>query len=69
MKSMVFFSIVINCPRLHNNFSKPLWDVIAHVVSNVPLPTPGKHRVLFAIENCLLSVEAPPKDGRPLGDV
>ncbi|KAJ6868574.1 hypothetical protein NC651_033602 [Populus alba x Populus x berolinensis] len=45
--------------------SKPLWDVISHMVSNVPLPTPGKDRVLFAIENCLLSVEAPPKDGLP----
>ncbi|XP_052303530.1 DENN domain and WD repeat-containing protein SCD1 isoform X3 [Populus trichocarpa] len=45
--------------------SKPLWDVISYMVSNVPLPTPGKDRVLFAIENCLLSVEAPPKDGLP----
>lgn len=52
-----------------NGSSKPLWDVIAHIVSNVPLPTPGKHRVLFAIENCLLSVEAPPKDGLPHGDI
>lgn len=51
------------------NFSKPLWDVIAAVVSNVPLPTPGKDRVLFAIENSLLSVEAPPKDGLPHADV
>ncbi|KAJ6746354.1 DENN DOMAIN-CONTAINING PROTEIN 3 [Salix koriyanagi] len=45
--------------------SKPLWDVISYMVSNVPLPTPGKDLVLFAIENCLLSVEAPPKDGLP----
>lgn len=51
------------------NFSKPLWDVIAYMVSNVPLPTPGKDRVLFAIENCLLSVEAPPKEGLPHADV
>lgn len=50
------------------NFSKPLWDVIAHVVSNVPLPT-GRERVLFAIENCLLSVEAPANDGLPHVDV
>ncbi|KAG5234120.1 kinesin protein [Salix suchowensis] len=35
------------------------------MVSNVPLSTPGKDLVLFAIENCLLSVEAPPKDGLP----
>ncbi|PPD82495.1 hypothetical protein GOBAR_DD20583 [Gossypium barbadense] len=49
--------------------SKPLWDVIAHMVSNVPLPTPGKERVLFAIDNCLLSVEVPPKDGLPQADV
>ncbi|KDP20097.1 hypothetical protein JCGZ_05866 [Jatropha curcas] len=49
--------------------SKPLWDVIAHMVSNVPLPTPGRDRVLFAIENCLLSVEAPPKDGLPHADI
>uniref|UniRef100_A0A6N2L965 UDENN domain-containing protein n=1 Tax=Salix viminalis TaxID=40686 RepID=A0A6N2L965_SALVM len=45
--------------------SKPLWDVILYMVSDVPLPTPGKDLVLFAIENCLLSVEAPPKDGLP----
>ncbi|RVX14181.1 DENN domain and WD repeat-containing protein SCD1 [Vitis vinifera] len=49
--------------------SKPLWDVIEYMVSNVPLPTPGKDRVLFAIENCLLSVEAPPKEGLPHADV
>ncbi|XP_040932020.1 DENN domain and WD repeat-containing protein SCD1-like isoform X4 [Gossypium hirsutum] len=48
---------------------KPLWDVIAHIVSNVPLPTPGKERVLFAIDNCLLSVEVPPKDGLPHADI
>ncbi|XP_057516369.1 DENN domain and WD repeat-containing protein SCD1 [Amaranthus tricolor] len=49
--------------------SKPLWDVIACMVSNVPLPTPGKDRVLFAVENCLLSVEAPPRDGLPHADI
>ncbi|XP_031279050.1 DENN domain and WD repeat-containing protein SCD1 [Pistacia vera] len=49
--------------------SKPLWDIIAHLVSNVPLPTPGKDRVLFAVENSLLSVEAPPKDGLPHADI
>ncbi|XP_052301877.1 DENN domain and WD repeat-containing protein SCD1 isoform X1 [Populus trichocarpa] len=49
--------------------SKPLWEVISHMISNVPLPTPGKDRVLFAIENCLLSLEAPPKDGLPHVDI
>ncbi|KAJ6672563.1 C-MYC PROMOTER BINDING PROTEIN [Salix viminalis] len=49
--------------------SKPLWDVISHMISNVPLPTPGKDRILFSIENCLLSVEAPPKDGLPHVDI
>ncbi|KAF5445397.1 hypothetical protein F2P56_034448 [Juglans regia] len=52
-----------------NGSSKPLWDVIAHIVSNVPLPNPGRDRVLFAIENCLLSVEAPAKDGLPHADI
>ncbi|KAK6127713.1 hypothetical protein DH2020_038553 [Rehmannia glutinosa] len=50
-------------------FSKPLWDVIAYLVSNIPLPTPGKDRVLFAIENSLLAVEVPPKDGLPHADI
>ncbi|XP_022765895.1 DENN domain and WD repeat-containing protein SCD1-like isoform X2 [Durio zibethinus] len=49
--------------------SKPLWDVVAYMVSNVPLPTPGKDRVLFAIDSCLVSVEAPPKDGLPHADI
>ncbi|KAK7320022.1 hypothetical protein RJT34_04751 [Clitoria ternatea] len=52
-----------------NGSSKPLWDVIAHMVSSVPLPTPGRERVLFPIENCLLSVEAPPIDGLPHADI
>ncbi|XP_031479261.1 DENN domain and WD repeat-containing protein SCD1 isoform X2 [Nymphaea colorata] len=49
--------------------SKPLWDVVAHMVLNVPLPTPGKDRVLFAVENCLLCIEVPPKDGLPHADI
>ncbi|KAI3463765.1 hypothetical protein Pfo_020428 [Paulownia fortunei] len=49
--------------------SKPLWDVIAYLVSNVPLPTPGKDRVLFAVENSLLAVEVPAKDGLPHADI
>ncbi|XP_068651948.1 DENN domain and WD repeat-containing protein SCD1 isoform X2 [Aristolochia californica] len=48
---------------------KPLWDVIAHMMMNVPLPTPGRDRVLFTIENCLLSVDAPPKEGLPHADI
>jgi len=35
----------------------------------VTLPTPGKNRVLFSIENCLLSAEAPPKEWLPHADV
>ncbi|KAK8452984.1 hypothetical protein SEVIR_5G209700v4 [Setaria viridis] len=49
--------------------SKPLWDIISHMVSHVTLPTPGKNRVLFSIENCLLSAEAPPKDWLPHADI
>ncbi|XP_058073916.1 DENN domain and WD repeat-containing protein SCD1 isoform X2 [Magnolia sinica] len=49
--------------------SKPLWEIIAHMVMNVPLPTPGRDRVLFAIENCLLSVDVPPKEGLPHADI
>lgn len=52
-----------------NGSRKPLWDVISYTVSNVPLPTPGKGRVLFAIENSLLSVDFPPKDGLPHADI
>ncbi|KAA8541188.1 hypothetical protein F0562_025205 [Nyssa sinensis] len=49
--------------------SKPLWEVISYMVSNVPMPTPGRERVLFAIENSLLAVEVPPKDGLPHADI
>ncbi|XP_059661642.1 DENN domain and WD repeat-containing protein SCD1 [Cornus florida] len=49
--------------------SKPLWDVISYMVSNVPLPTPGRDRVLFAIENSLLAVEVPPREGLPHADI
>ncbi|KAI4350895.1 hypothetical protein L6164_005300 [Bauhinia variegata] len=52
-----------------NGISKPLWDVIAHMASNVPLPTPGKERVLFAVENCLLTVESLPNDGLPYVEI
>lgn len=67
MHRVVFLLVLMS--QLYNNFSKPLWDVIAHMVSSVPLPTPGKERVLFAIESCLLSVEAPPNDSLPHADV
>lgn len=49
--------------------SKPLWDIVAYMVSKIPLPTPGKDRVLFAIENRILSVESPPKEGLPHADI
>lgn len=52
-----------------SDFSKPLWEIISHMVSHVTLPTPGKNRVLFSIENCLLSAEAPPKEWLPHADV
>ncbi|XP_020600152.1 DENN domain and WD repeat-containing protein SCD1 isoform X2 [Phalaenopsis equestris] len=52
-----------------NSTSIPLWEVIAHIVSNVSLPTPGKDRILFSIDNCILSVEAPPKEGLPHADI
>ncbi|KAI3795137.1 hypothetical protein L1987_37785 [Smallanthus sonchifolius] len=52
-----------------NGCSKPLWDVIAYTLSNIPLPTPGKERVLFAIANSLLSVDFPPKNGLPHADI
>ncbi|KAI8542951.1 hypothetical protein RHMOL_Rhmol08G0180200 [Rhododendron molle] len=61
--------IVVYVNRLSDDFSKPLWDVIASVVSTVPLPTPAKDRVLFAIENSLLAVEVPPKEGLPHADI
>lgn len=49
--------------------SKPLWDIISHIVLNVPLPSPGGGIVLFAMENHLLSIEVPPKDGLPHADI
>ncbi|KAL8487994.1 hypothetical protein ACS0TY_024319 [Phlomoides rotata] len=48
---------------------KPLWETIASLVSNVPLPTPGKDRVFFSIENSLLAIEVPPKNGLPHADI
>ncbi|KMZ63401.1 hypothetical protein ZOSMA_40G00290, partial [Zostera marina] len=49
--------------------SKPLWDVIAYMVSNIPVPSPGRDRVIFSIENCLLSIEVPPEDDLPHADI
>ncbi|KAG5536220.1 hypothetical protein RHGRI_023863 [Rhododendron griersonianum] len=67
-KGLSTFQSSILCV-LCDDFSKPLWDVIASVVSSVPLPTPAKDRVLFAIENSLLAVEVPPKEGLPHADI
>jgi hypothetical protein len=39
------------------------------MVSKVPLPMPGKDRVLFSIENRLLSVEVPSRETLPHADV
>ncbi|KAJ0604776.1 putative cDENN domain, tripartite DENN domain, DENN domain lobe protein [Helianthus annuus] len=55
--------------RIMHFFCKPLWDVITYTLSNVPLPAPGKECVLFGIENTLLSVDFPPKDGLPHADI
>ncbi|KAJ0434397.1 putative transcription factor WD40-like family [Helianthus annuus] len=60
--------IYLVCFSKHGT-SKPLWDVITYTLSSVPLPAPGKERVLFAIENTLLSVDFPPKDGLPHADI
>lgn len=49
--------------------SKPIWEIVMHLVLNVPLPSPGKNCILFSIENTLLSVEVPPKDGLPHADI
>ncbi|BBN12485.1 protein MpSCD [Marchantia polymorpha subsp. ruderalis] len=49
--------------------SKPLWDIVSHMVLGVPLPGPGHGQVLFAVENFLLNVEAPPSDGLPHADM
>ncbi|KAH9317984.1 hypothetical protein KI387_019753, partial [Taxus chinensis] len=49
--------------------SKPLWEIVMYMVLNVPLPSPGKTHILFSIEHCLLSVEAPPKDSLPHADI
>lgn len=53
----------------HAGCSKPLWEIVTHLVLNVPLPSPGKNCILFSIENTLLSVEVPPKDGLPHADI
>ncbi|KAJ4797224.1 stomatal cytokinesis defective / SCD1 protein (SCD1) [Rhynchospora pubera] len=49
--------------------SKPIWEIINYMVSKVPLPTPGKERVLFAVESHLLSVEVPPREKLPHADI
>ncbi|PKA57277.1 Dynein assembly factor with WDR repeat domains 1 [Apostasia shenzhenica] len=52
-----------------NGTRMPLWEVIAYMVSNVPFPIPGKERILFTLEDCLLSVEAPSKEELPHSDI
>ncbi|XP_042042708.1 DENN domain and WD repeat-containing protein SCD1-like isoform X1 [Salvia splendens] len=49
--------------------SLQLWEIVAFLVSNVPLPTPGKERAFFTIENSLLVIDVPPKDGLPHADI
>ncbi|KAG0581684.1 hypothetical protein KC19_4G271700 [Ceratodon purpureus] len=49
--------------------SKPMWDIIAHVVMSVPLPSPGMGQILFSVDCYQLTVEAPPKDGLPHADM
>jgi len=49
--------------------SKPIWDIVAHVVMSVPVPSGGKGQILFSLESYLLTVEAPPKDGFPHADM
>ncbi|KAL3688572.1 hypothetical protein R1sor_014881 [Riccia sorocarpa] len=48
--------------------SKPLWDIVAHMILGVPRPGPGR-QVVFSVENLLLSVEAPPTDCLPHADM
>lgn len=48
--------------------SKPLWSTITDLIS-IPLPVPGQSQVLFAVENCLLSAHAPPRDGLPYAEL
>ncbi|XP_024518570.1 DENN domain and WD repeat-containing protein SCD1 isoform X2 [Selaginella moellendorffii] len=49
--------------------SKPLWDIVAHMVTSVPLPTPGQSQVLFSLESRLLCIDMPPKGGFPHADM
>ncbi len=49
--------------------SKPIWDIVAHMVTSVPLPSAGKSQILFTVENHLLTVQAPLKGGLPHADV
>ncbi|KAH9556185.1 hypothetical protein CY35_07G012700 [Sphagnum magellanicum] len=49
--------------------SKPIWDIVAHMVTSVPLPSAGKSQILFTVENHLLTVQAPLKGGLPHADM
>lgn len=45
--------------------SKAIWDIVKYICTDIPLPTPGRSLVLFAVEGSLLSVEIAPNIGLP----
>ncbi|GJP36339.1 hypothetical protein CLOM_g20858 [Closterium sp. NIES-68] len=45
--------------------TQPLWDTVQHLVTQVPLPDPGRCTVVFSVEKCLLWSEAPPAFSLP----
>ncbi|CAI7900487.1 unnamed protein product [Closterium sp. NIES-54] len=40
--------------------TQPVWELVQHLVTAVPLPDPGRRSVVFSVEKCLLFCEAPP---------
>ncbi|KAL2479077.1 DENN domain and WD repeat-containing protein SCD1 [Forsythia ovata] len=66
-KCPLHLSVVLEFYQGKEHFNGCTIDYMS--MSNVPVPTPGKDRVLFAIENSLLAVEVPPKDGLPHADI
>ncbi|CAI5510260.1 unnamed protein product [Closterium sp. Naga37s-1] len=40
--------------------TQPVWELVQHLVTAVPLPDPGRRAVVFSVEKCLLFCEAPP---------
>lgn len=69
VKEALYLHKVGTTAKILNFFSSQLWEIVAFLVSNVPMPTPGKERVFFTIENSLLVIDVPPKDGLPHADV